>query len=99
MTQATVMTFPCPRCGNLLYVGTLVCPNCGGLVYAQRLNELAAEAMRTEQGNPLAAARTWREMLGMLPVDSRQSQEVQQRIGMLTSGFGAGTLNYQPPPA
>ncbi len=99
MTQATVATFPCPRCGSLLYVGTLVCPNCGGFVYAQRLNELAAEAVRTEQENPLAAARIWREVLSMLPPESMQSQEVQQRIGMLTSGFGAaGTLDYQPPP-
>jgi Zn-dependent protease len=77
-------------------MGNLVCPNCGSLVYAQRLNELANQAVRIEQANPLGAAGIWREMLGLLPPDSRQYQEVQQRIGMLTSGFGAaGTLQHQ----
>ncbi|HEX8523857.1 MAG TPA: site-2 protease family protein [Tepidisphaeraceae bacterium] len=94
MTQATVTTFPCPQCGNLLYAGMLVCSNCHGLVYVQRLNRLAADAMGAEQSNPAAAARIWRECLPLLPPDSQQYHQVQQRIGLLMSGFGpAQTMN------
>jgi Zn-dependent protease len=85
MTVAT-NAFPCQRCGMVLFPGNLACPNCGALVHSARLNELAGRAQREEEsGNSLSAAMVWRDALPLLPPDSKQYQNVAQRIGMLTS--------------
>ena len=90
----TTTTFPCQRCGMVLFHGNLVCPRCGALVYAQQLNDIAALAQHEEAaGNALAAAMIWRDALALLPPASQQYQSIAQRIGMLTSRFSAGVVH------
>ncbi len=95
-TAAAPATFPCPRCGHLLIPGQLVCPQCNGLVYAQRLNELATEAMREEPTSPIRAAIVWQQTLPLLPPDSDQYRMVAQRIGALTAGLNPNWANPTP---
>jgi Zn-dependent protease len=87
----TTATFPCPRCGTLLPQGAVACHNCGALVYAQRLNEIAAEALREEAANPVRAAMVWQQALPLLPPASEQYRAVASRIGALSAQMG-------PPP-
>ncbi|MEA2734410.1 MAG: hypothetical protein QOE14_861, partial [Humisphaera sp.] len=70
----------------VLFQGNLTCPNCGALVYAQQLTDLARDAQREEQTNPIRAAMIWQQALPLLPPESKQYQTIAQRIGMLTSG-------------
>ena len=97
-TTAAPATFPCPRCGHVLFTGQLVCPQCNGLVYAQRSNELATEAQREEPTNPVAAALVWQQTLPLLPPDSDQYRMVAQRIGALTAGIGTTPGRDGQPP-
>jgi Zn-dependent protease len=92
-TDTTTATFPCPRCGTVLPYGALACSQCGALIYTQRLNEIAAEAMREESGNPLQAATLWQQALPLLPSNSRQYHDVAARIGALS-----GQAGVAPPP-
>jgi Zn-dependent protease len=101
MTAVTpTTTFPCQRCGMVLFHGNLVCPSCGALVYADTLNDVAARAQAQEAaGHALAAAMIWREALQLLPPASQQYQSIAQRIGMLTSRFSAGITAAATAPA
>jgi Zn-dependent protease len=55
--------------------------------YQQQLQEIAGNALRLEGVNPPAAAMIWRRALDLLPPNSSQYQQVQQRIGALASGW------------
>jgi len=91
---AVSTTFPCERCGMVLFQGNLVCPNCGALVHARMLNDIAARAQQEEAtGNVLRAATTWREALPLLPPTSQQHQFVTQRIGILTARFAGNVTS------
>lgn len=92
-------TIACPHCGTALPAEMLVCTNCGGLVHMDRLNALAAEAMRAEGQNPLAAALLWRQALDLLPPDSRPYAEIHQRIGQLSGGMPVEAIPPVAPPA
>src|SRR4051812_32931673 len=102
-TDATIATFPCPQCGALLPYGAVACHNCGALVYAQRLNEIAADALREEPANPIRAAMIWQQALPLLPPQSQQYHEVASRIGALSSRMGympaPGMMGAPPSPA
>ncbi len=82
----------CPRCRAPVPDGALACPNCGLFVYANELAQISAEALRQESTNPWNAAEIWRQGLGLIPPNSSQFQEVQNRIAMLSSG------GVPPPP-
>lgn len=89
MTVSAPATFPCPRCGNTLVYGQLFCPRCQGLVYARELTQLAGEAQRREQaGNAIGAAEVWRQMLTLLPPDSRQYEAIGGRLAQLSAPEG-----------
>ena len=87
----------CERCGAFVAPGARVCNNCGALVYRARLEQLAAEALKLEPVNPLAAAQLWKMCLDLLPPDSQQYQEISWRIGALAAGPGfAGPVGHSP---
>lgn len=97
-TAAAPATTPCPRCRTLVPAGELVCPHCGLLVHGKQLERLAGEAINLERTDPAAAARVWRQMLSLLPTNSRQHQEVSQRVAALMPGAfqSAKDRSYDP---
>jgi len=81
----------CSRCGLALADDAKSCPRCGQFVHLAELNRLAAQAVAAEAQDPLVAAQIWQDCLQLIPADSPQYRELQQRIGMLTAGFISGS--------
>jgi Zn-dependent protease len=54
------------------------------------LDEIAGQAMRLEQTDPVSAAMAWRKALDLAPPDSPEAQHIRQRIGELVT-------QWQPP--
>jgi Zn-dependent protease len=74
----------CPQCGTELSLALLACPRCQRLVHADRLNWLAAEAKAAAERNDAATSLArWREMLPLLPRESRQFATVAARVEAL----------------
>lgn len=63
----------------------------------QRVNELASEALRLEQGNVQAAAVLWRQALDLLPPQSPKFQQIQHRLGALAAGWLPGAREIPQP--
>ena len=80
----------CRRCGTELAPHALACPACSTLVHRQRLEELAALAEAASTTDPAAARAHWHEALGLVPVQSRQYQQINARLAALA---GATTKN------
>ena len=74
----------CARCRTELPPFALACPACGSLIHAGRLKQLAAEADAAAHSDDSAAARErWKQMLDLLPPQSRQYAVVRDRIAGL----------------
>jgi len=58
---------------------------------SQQLEELASQAMRLEPINPAAAAMVWRQVLDLLPPESAEFQQINQRIGALIGGWSSAS--------
>ncbi|HEY2587833.1 MAG TPA: hypothetical protein VGI81_18960 [Tepidisphaeraceae bacterium] len=88
----------CPHCGTSLQYGQFSCPNCGASANLRQLDEIAAEALRLESINPAAAAAVWRQALDLLPPESPQFQQIQQRISAMAAGWVPPGATVQPRP-
>lgn len=81
----------CDRCGTECVPHALACPACLTLVHRDRLrqlSELAAAASATDQA--LARAH-WQEALSLVPVQSKQYQQITERIAALGDEPGASS--------
>src|SRR4051794_21407429 len=84
----------CPQCGAELSPALLSCPRCHRLVYADRLNQLAAESKAAgDAGDAAAELERRREMLRLLPRESKQFATVAARVAEL-----ARTVEANAPP-
>src|SRR5262249_18357837 len=64
----------------------LACPSCRRLVHGARLSAIAAEAQRAvERGELSEGVASWRSALELLPIESAQHAQVQQRIAELSA--------------
>jgi len=71
----------CPACGCEAGSRQLVCPRCSGLLQAPKLKELAAAAEQAERDDRWgAAAQDWRQAIALLPVSSKQHEQVAARL-------------------
>jgi Zn-dependent protease len=74
----------CSDCGARFSQSALACPGCQKLVHAQALKDFAATARaaaaRGESGEEL---RVWRSALALLPVESRQYVQIDERVAAL----------------
>jgi Zn-dependent protease len=74
----------CSDCGTRFSQSALACPGCQKLVHAEQLKELAANARaaaaRGESGEEL---RVWRMALALLPAESRQYVQIDERVAAL----------------
>jgi Zn-dependent protease len=87
----------CSQCGGALAPGLLSCPSCGHLVHAGTLAKLAAQAESAEQvGDVSAALTSWRDVLELLPADSRQYAVIAQRIQVLSGKVDEGAAAPGP---
>jgi Zn-dependent protease len=74
----------CPSCGLEIAPRLLACPACGWLVHGEALKELARVAEAAgEAGQALAAVKSWRSALELLPADSRQARVITEKIELL----------------
>lgn len=85
----------CPECGSDIAPALLSCPKCGRLVHADRIKVLSGQARQVESGGKLVEAlATWRQMLDLLPTDSRQYTTIADKVASLSSqvdAAGGGT--------
>jgi Zn-dependent protease len=77
----------CPHCGTPLQYGEFTCSNCGASANLRQLDDIAAEALRLEPINPPAAAMVWRQALDLLPPDSPEYHQIDQRASALAAGW------------
>ncbi len=77
----------CPACTVLAPVGALACGSCDTLLHRDRLQELARLAAEAE--SPTEALSAWREALDLLPRDTRQFGQIEQRIRDLSKELDA----------
>jgi Zn-dependent protease len=91
-------TLICPQCSAELPPALLACANCGRLLHAEQLQELsqsAGAAMRRRDAEGALAA--WREMLDLLPAQSRQYQVISQKVAELVEmQRGGGGASIAP---
>jgi Zn-dependent protease len=85
---------PSPRCGDCgaeIAPDLLACPGCGRLLHAETLKKLAAQAEVAEKAGDLSSALgAWRDVLDLLPPDSRQHAVILQRIRTLSAQVDEG---------
>jgi hypothetical protein len=75
----------CEGCGGELAPALLACPSCLRLVHGARLTALAREARAAvERGLLSQGAAQWRSALELLPAESTQHAQVQERIAALS---------------
>lgn len=87
----------CPHCGAAIAAGTLGCSSCGQLVHSEALAKLAAQGEAAEQAGDLAGALgAWRDVLNLLPPESRQYAVILQRIRALSGKVEDGTASAAP---
>lgn len=73
----------CQQCAAPVAPGTLACPRCGGLVFRDTLERIAADALRAEAADPLAAANVWQHALPLLPPGSEPFRRTAERMNAL----------------
>jgi len=82
----------CGRCGTELAETALACPACSTLVHGQRLQQLAAQADAAAAQADRALARAhWQEALSLVPLQSRQYQQINERIAALAHELPAAS--------
>jgi Zn-dependent protease len=80
----------CSRCRTELAVHALACPGCSTLVHRERLQQLAALAAAAAPADAAMARVHWQEALNLVPVESKQYQEISERIASLAERPGGG---------
>lgn len=79
----------CARCGTELAPALLACPSCLALVHADSLRALSASAEGAEAaGETAKAVALWRQVLELLPPDTKQHGAVLARITSLGDRSG-----------
>ena len=73
----------CSRCSTELAAHALACPVCAALVHRERLEQLAVLANAASQTDREAARAHWQEALALVPVQSKQYQQISDRIAAL----------------
>ncbi|MGE0640188.1 MAG: site-2 protease family protein [Thermoanaerobaculia bacterium] len=82
------------ECGTELSASLLACPSCRRLVHRRRLEELAVQAERAEEGGDLPAALVaWREALELLPAESSQARRIADRVTAARARAPAASLD------
>lgn len=94
MSDPSPTTRACRQCGAELAPALLVCPACGALTRADELKQLAEEAGRTT--SPTAALIAWRAALALLPPETRQHQQVMEKIEALAKAVDTGAAARAP---
>jgi len=99
----------CEGCGAELAPALLACPGCLRLVHGAQLAALAREAQQAiDRGELTEGVTRWRSALDLLPAQSAQHAQVQQRIAELSArierdggwlkqharGVGGGALTF-----
>ena len=88
----------CAGCAIEIGPLLLACPACHTLVHAERLKQLAAEAMRAREAADVGAELSaWREALALLPAGAAQYTRIAARIDQLSADVIAGTPPPSPP--
>lgn len=84
MLEPTVLlpASSCAGCGTEIASTLLSCPGCGRLVHAERLKQLADQAMSA--ASPVEALVSWRSALELLPAGSKQAATITSRIDALS---------------
>jgi Zn-dependent protease len=71
----------CAECGRNNFSGSLACSECSRLRHADDLKALSAMVRELEtSGDSSGALAQWRKALALLPSDSKQHAQVEQRI-------------------
>src|SRR3712207_4968011 len=73
----------CSRCRTELSGLALACPACSTLVHRERLQQLAALAEAATPADPALARAHWQEAISLVPAESRQYQQISERIAAL----------------
>jgi Zn-dependent protease len=73
----------CGRCGTECAAHALACPVCLALVHRDRLQELSELAVAASPTDRALARAHWQEALGLVPVQSKQYQQITERIAAL----------------
>ena len=99
----------CEGCGAELAPALLACPSCFRLVHGAQLTALARDAQQAiDRGELTEGVTRWRSALDLLPAQSAQHAQVQQRIAELSAriereggwlkqharGVGGGALGF-----
>ena len=79
----------CGRCGTECAAHALACPVCLALVHRDRLQELSELAVAASPTDRELARAHWQEALGLVPVQSKQYQQITERIAALGDEPGA----------
>jgi Zn-dependent protease len=75
----------CSDCGARFSQSALACPSCQKLVHAEALKDIAIRAREAAaRGDSGEELRAWRSALQLLPPESRQHNQVDERVAMLT---------------
>lgn len=81
----------CPNCGTAIAPDLLACPTCDRLKHSDRLKDLAAQAEKAEQAGDLSSAlAAWRDILDLLPAESRQHAAILQKVQVLSARIDEG---------
>jgi Zn-dependent protease len=74
----------CSDCGSRFSQSALSCPGCQKLVHADVLKDLAATARAAAaRGDSGEELRVWRSALALLPSESRQYAQIDERVAAL----------------
>ena len=88
----------CEGCGAELAPALLACPSCRRLVHGGRLAALAKDAQAAvERGELAQGAAHWRSALALLPAESVQHAQVQERIAALSGRIEREGPGSAPP--
>src|SRR5947199_4259155 len=92
----TTVPLSCLACGTQIAAGLLACPVCRKLIHGPQLTALAQEAEQAQAAGDISKALArWRDVLELLPPDTKQYQAVRDRIGPLSSKVGAADTRYE----
>ena len=70
----------CGRCGTECAAHALACPVCQTLVHRDRLRQLSELAIAASPTDRALARAHWQEALGLVPPQSKQYQQITERI-------------------
>ena len=93
MLELSHQTAPliCGRCGTECAAHALACPVCLTLVHRDRLQQLSELAVAASPTDRALARAQWQEALALVPVQSKQYQQITERIAALTDEPAVGS--------